>query len=101
LTSRAVDMDLRLKEHIPLHKRDGIVWYGYSRLSWIGLSYLFMLWACRISKVYSGMAYQLCKAWLDFGSGVNLPDDHACVINSECQDSQSASTWNCARSSRI
>jgi hypothetical protein len=52
-------------------------------------------------KVYSGVAYQLCKAWLNFGSGVNLSDDHACVINSECQDSQSASTWNCARSARI
>jgi hypothetical protein len=94
-------MDLRLKEHIPLGKRNGIVWYRYSRLSWIGLSYLFTLWACRMSEVYSGMAYQLCKAWLDFGSGVNLPDDHACVINSECQDSQSVSVWNCARSSRI
>jgi hypothetical protein len=100
LTSRAVDMDLKLKEHIFLRKRDGIVWYGYSRLSWIDLLYLFVKWACRISKVYSGIAYQPCKAWLDFGSGVNLADDHACVINSECQNSQSASTWNCERSSR-
>jgi hypothetical protein len=36
---------LETKEHIPLRIINGIVWYGYSLLSWIGLSYLFVLWA--------------------------------------------------------
>jgi hypothetical protein len=65
LTSRAVDhYGLETEEHIPLRKRNGIVWYRYSLLSWIGLSYQFILWACRISEVYFGRLVNSVKLGL-------------------------------------
>jgi hypothetical protein len=43
---------LEPEESIPLCNINGVVWNGYSLLSWVGFSDLFARWTCWISEVH-------------------------------------------------
>jgi hypothetical protein len=77
----------------------------YNMNRWSGVIILYCLWlVCRICLFYGlvrlreaysvhiypvklGLILEQCKFF----------DDHACIIDSEYQNSQYASTWSCAR----